>query len=55
MQRNNARNWASIRADAVAGRFKTIPDDVFVRHYAALKRISEFILSLYDRLKNFPL
>lgn len=49
LQRNNARDWAAVRADAVAGRFDSIPDDIFIRHYSALRRIHADNMVLNER------
>lgn len=39
MQRNNPTDWKIVRANAKAGQFDDIPDDVYIRYYGNLRHI----------------
>lgn len=40
IRRNNATDWALVRAAAQSGDLVRIPDEIFVRHYGNLRRIA---------------
>lgn len=40
IRRNNATDWAAVRANAVAGNFDPIPDDIYMRYYGNLVRVA---------------
>lgn len=39
-RRNNATDWAAVRDAAIRGDLRTIPDDIYIRHYHNLRRIT---------------
>ena len=41
LRRNSSTDWASVRKLAERGEFGPIPDDVYIRYYNSLKRISQ--------------
>lgn len=41
MRRNEKTDWALVKRKACSGNLDEIPDDVFVRHYLTLRRISQ--------------
>jgi len=40
-RRNNPTDWDAVRTAAIAGQLESVPADVFVRNYNALKRIEK--------------
>lgn len=39
-RRNSATDWATVRNNAVSGKFDNIPDNIYIQHYNNLRRIA---------------